>query len=357
MKNRSILFIGRNSGTARHRRLAMMRLGYEVRAIDPYALLPFPRLAIPWLWHTGGLFCEFFIAREIMRNLPDVKFDCVYVECGELLGPSLVRTLKSRFGTVINYSIDDPFGPRDGRRWRLFLRAVPFYDLIVVVRHCNVREAFARGAQDVLRVHMSADELVHSPRQISPSDLSRFSSDVLFVGTWMPERGPFLARLLELGVPLSIYGDRWQKAKEWTSLRSVWRGPGLHDEEDYARAIQCAKVNLGLLSKGNRDLSTTRSMEIPSLGGLLCAERTTEHLRLYDEDKEAAFWAGAEECAQKCAYLLSDDAERKFIADNGRRRCLQNGHLNEKELARIFDRALSGTGSMSDSSANSERRA
>jgi hypothetical protein len=120
---------------------------------------------------------------------------------------------------------------------------------------------------------MSADEVAHAPRHLTPEEQRQWHSSVLFAGTWMPERGPFLARLVQLGVPLSIFGDRWHKAREWEQLHHYWRGPGIYNEEDYARAVQCADVCLGLLSKGNRDLSTTRSFEIPHLGGVLCAER------------------------------------------------------------------------------------
>ncbi|MGA8670416.1 MAG: glycosyltransferase [Terracidiphilus sp.] len=343
MKRPSVLFLGRNSGTAHHRALALRRLGYDVFPIDPYSFLSNNRLVVSWSWHTGALFLEQFITQRVLANIPDKKFDLVYAECGELLGPSLVHALKARFGPVINYSIDDPFGSRDGKRWRLYLQSVPLYDLVVVVRECNAAEALASGAQNVLRVYMTADEFAHSPRSLTEQDRQKWSSDVLFVGTWMPERGPFLARLIELGVPLSIYGLRWQKAREWSSLRSCWRGPGIYDDEDYARAIQCAKVNLGLLSKGNRDLTTTRSMEIPSLGGVLCAERTREHSLLYEEDREAVFWSDAEECAKKCIELLSDESFRRGIARSGRERFFRNEHLNQQVLARIFDRALAST--------------
>ena len=67
-------------------------------------------------------------------------------------------------------------------------------------------------------------------------------------------------------------------------------GPAIYGD-DYLKAIQLAKVSLGLLSKGNRDLHTTRTFEIPYCGGLLCAERTSEHLQLYQEDVEAVYWS------------------------------------------------------------------
>lgn len=295
-----------------------------------------------WTWHTGGLFLEEYVRRQVLARIPPHTFDLVYVDGGELVGPSLVRGLKRRFGTVVNYNIDDPFSKRDGRRWRLYLQCVGLYDLVVVVRDCNVSEALARGARDVLRVYMSADEIAHSPRHITDEDRRKWGTEVLFVGTWMPERGPFLARLIQCGVPLSIYGCRWDKALEWPILRSCWRGPGLYDDEEYAKVLQCAKVNLGLLSKGNRDLSTTRSFEIPSLGGVLCAERTSEHSGLYKEDEEAVFWSDPEECAWKCMKLLKDQSLREKIGTSGRLRCLKNRAMNEPVLTQLLGRVAPG---------------
>jgi len=341
MNRLSILFIGRNSGTSLHRARALRRVGCDVFIIDPFAFLWHNRLVGMWSWHTGGLLLENYVMRSVLRNIPERKFDLVYVDGGDLVGPSLVRELKNRFGTVINYNIDDPYGRRDGQRWKLHLRSVPLYDLIVVVRECNVREAYAAGAQKVFRTYMSADEIAHSPRDIREQECREWATEVAFVGTWMPERGPFLARLVDLGVPLSIYGLRWRKAREWSVLRSCWRGPGLYDDREYAKVIQCAKVSLGLLSRGNRDLSTTRSFEIPSLGGVLCAERTSEHMQLYQENEEAVFWSSPEECAQKCAELLGDEQRRSHLSVAGRRRCLRNGTTNESVLRQVLHKLFS----------------
>ena len=340
MNPTSLLYIGTDSGTSRHRALALKRLGYDICIIDPDVFLPRNRFLSAWTWHTGGLFLENFVRKKVLETIPSKRFDLVYVDGGQLVGPSLILELKDRFGTVINYNVDDPYGRRDGRRWRLYLEAVPFYDLIVVVRDCNISEAFARGARKVLRVHRAADEIAHSPRQISGQDRGQWAAEVAFVGTWMPERGPFMARLIELGVPLSIYGDRWHRAQEWSVLRPCWRGPGLYNDDEYAKAIQCAKVNAGLISKGNRDLSTQRSFEIPYLGGVLCAERTAEHAKLYREDEEAVFWSSPEECAQKCMQLLKDEETRKRIMIKGRARCLQNRTTNQDVLAEILHCAI-----------------
>jgi hypothetical protein len=176
---------------------------------------------------------------------------------------------------------------------------------------------------------------------VTAEDAERWHSDVLFLGTWFPERGPFLVELIELGVPLTIRGANWQKAREWPALKPFFKGGQLQGD-DYALALQCAKVNLGLLSKGNRDLHTTRSLEIPSLGALLCAERTDEHLVMYREGEEALFWASAEECAKVCLDVLGDDERRKRIAAAGLARSIVNGNHNESAMNAIVGRVFAG---------------
>ena len=248
-----------------------------------------------------------------------------------MIGPVTALRLRKHTNLMVTYVNDDPVGPRDKKLFSLYRHSVKYYDLNVVVRWPNVEEVYAHGASKVIRVFMSADEVAHLPLVMTPEENKRWASNVAFIGTWMPERGPFLARLIELGIPLTLYGNRWQKAREWAVLKNVWHGPGLLGDA-YVKAIQAATVCLGLLSKGNRDLHTSRSAEIPYVGSVLCAERTVEHLAMYREDKEAVFWSTPEECAEKCFSLLADESKRKTIALAGRERCLRSGYLNEPNM-------------------------
>ena len=118
-------------------------------------------------------------------------------------------------------------------------------------------------------------------------------------------------------------------------LKKAWRGPGLAGDA-YVKAIQAAKVCLGLLSKGSRDLHTSRSAEIPSIGSVLCAELTEEHVAMYRPDEEAVFWRSVEECAEICFELLADESKLKAIAKAGRKRCLQSCYLNEPTAEKIL---------------------
>jgi spore maturation protein CgeB len=333
----SILYIGHRNGTSLDRANALRRLGHHVEHLELRQLLP----PTPWIdrviWKLGGQFLSPWVLRALPDKLKNHRYDLCYVDSGEMVTPGIIKLIRQHAAKIVNYNIDDPFGKRDVARFAAYRLSVPHYDLCVVVRSENVVEAERLGAKDVMRLYRSSDEVAHARRVVTAQDAERWQSDVLFLGTWFPERGPFLVELIERGVPLTIRGANWQKAREWAILQPFFQG-GQLEGDDYALALQCAKVNLGLLSKGNRDLHTTRSLEIPALGSLLCAERTVEHLAMYREGEEALFWDSADECAKVCLEALRDDERRKRIAAAGLARSIANGNHNENAMSAIIER-------------------
>ncbi len=304
------------------RAVTLRALGHEVFHIDPEQPLVGGRWQSAFHYRTGYWWLRRRTESWLRSRIGDRNFDVVWVNGGPTIDRRTLVWLRGRARYLVNYNNDDPTGRRDWCRWGTFREAVPGYDVLLAMRSVAVGELQALGAQRVKQVYMSYDDTVMRPQEMSSVEAGHWRSKVLFVGTWMPERGPFLAELVRLGVPLTIYGNRWHKAPEWEVLRAVVRGPALSGL-DYVKAIQSADVCLGLLSKGNRDLHTIRSSEIPAVGSLLCAERTVEHTAMYRENIEAVFWADAAECAARCREMLAEPVKRRAIAEAGRRRVLE----------------------------------
>ena len=343
-----IAYVGPARGSCLQRAQALERLGHVVTWIDPYDWIGRSVWMARWLYHAGGFGVGAKINRPIFNAVKRSNPDLIWVDQGQFLDASLIAKFCTLSAPIVNYTIDDPFGGRDGRRFDNYLKAVPFYDLLAVVREENVAEAYARGARNVVRVWRSADEVDHRPRVLTDEDAQKWGSEVCFIGTWFPERGPFMAELVQAGLPLSIWGDRWEKAPEWPMLAPHWRGPGQNDPEIYARIIQCAKISLGLLSKGNRDLHTQRSFEIPAIGGLFCAERTDEHCEFSRKAWRLCSGTTQRSASTNAAGSSGDDELIAAIKRNGHQRYLQSPYNNEAVLKAIlnhdalFDRAKGG---------------
>jgi spore maturation protein CgeB len=319
-----ILYLGdlaENSGSA-SRALALRTLGHEVESVDPEQPLVGGRWQSAFHYRTGYRWLRRKTEVWLRSEIGERTFDVVWVNGGPTIDRRTLGWLRGRARYLVNYNNDDPTGRRDWCRWGTFREAVPGYDVLLTMRSVAVDELRALGAQRVKQVFMSYDESVVCPQEMTAAEIERWKEKVLFVGTWMPERGPFLAALIRQGVPVAIYGNRWLEAPEREVLRAVVRGPAISGK-DYVKAMQSADVCLGLLSKGNRDLHTIRSSEIPAVGSLLCAERTVEHTAMYRENREAVFWADAAECAARCREMLAEPVKRRAIAEAGRRRVLE----------------------------------
>lgn len=318
---------------------AIERRGHEVLHTDPYAEITKNKLVEYWSWHTGALGTSLLAEQTVRRDVGDGHFDVAFVDNGELISPRTVDFLKSRTSGVSLFLRDNPFVPRDGLRWRTLLAALPRYDLFVTRRTSTAEEATSRGVKSVMHTTLFADEILHQPQAPTAEERAKYGAPVSFVGTWFPERGPFIETLVRRGVPLKVIGHRWSRAANYSTFAHVVV-PGYLSPREYSAAVRSSSIAIAMLSKGNADLHTARSLEIPAMGVLFCAERTSEHLAMYKEGAEAVFWSSAEECADICLALLEDPDRIARIAAAGRRRVAASDHWTEPTMERILARTL-----------------
>jgi spore maturation protein CgeB len=335
--NLSILYLGDNSvgSTARHRAAALQRLGHRVEhwGLESFCGLS-SRVAGKLHYLTGHRFRQGAILRSFHKLANNRTWDVVWVDSGWWCGPEVSNCLLNFCEKLALLCCDDPFGGRDSSHWNSLREAIPDFDLCVGFREQTVADFRAAGAQQALRLYFGYDELAHAPES-STVGREDFRSEVAFIGTRMEDRHKFMIRLIERGVPLSIWGNGWRNGPGRKHLQRAWRGSGIEGPQ-YVAAIQQSKVCLGMLSRLNRDQHTTRSAEVPYAGGLLCAQRTPEHLAMYEEDHEAVFWADADECAEKCLELLADDSRRAAIRTAGAAKVRRLNIGNESMVAAVL---------------------
>jgi hypothetical protein len=214
------------------------------------------------------------------------------------------------------------------------------YDLHITTKSCNVQELKQAGAVDVLFTDNGYDPSVFYPRRVSPHDRQRLGSQVGFIGYWEAEWARSILYLATNGISVRVWGPGWTGHHELDHPNIRIEGRLLW-AEDYPLAISATDINLCFLRKVNRDLQTSRSMETPSCGALMLAERTEEHRRLFEEDKEAVFFSSNDELLEKVRYYTVHADERQKIAVAGRQRCHIGGYsYEERFIPLIQDLAL-----------------
>jgi len=323
MGDRRILYVGDlgPGSTAEMRMRALAALGFSVTGVDS-AAGPISARRNPIQYLAIKIRRPMDVAGVNARLTKDgPSAEIVWIDKGVTIRPETLATLRARAPAVfvIGYSPDDMMNRNMSSHF--FRRTLPFYDVFFTTKTYNVAELRDLGCRRVIFVPNAYDPATHRPLA-RPGGGS--GVDVGFIGTYEPDRANLLARLAGAGVPVVIRGNAWEPMKR-QGIPGLTFQPAVI-EDDYAAAIGTTRINLAFLRKSNRDLQTTRSVEIPACGGFMLAERTAEHQDLFAEGVEAAYFEGAEELIAKTRHYLAHEEEWARIADAGLARCLRDDY-------------------------------
>lgn len=225
--------------------------------------------------------------------------------------------------TLVCYNNDNIFAVlRDKSYWRLFKKAIPFYDLHLVFRESDLTHLGPNLTTRTLYSYY----LPWLHRPLPKQTLSDWQSDICFLGHCEPDRRLNELDTLMRRVPgkYRVHGSLWKKH----SKGRAWEKMKTHEVqgEEYVKGINGAKIALAFFSTWNADMYTQRVFEIPACGTLMLAQRTETMLELYEEDKEAVYFSDADELVDKARFYLTHGQERERIAVAGRERCLRSGY-------------------------------
>jgi len=215
-------------------------------------------------------------------------------------------------------------------------RSIPLYDLIFTTKTFGIRDMEEKYlVKNTQFIPHGFDPDIHRPLKIGNDVLPVFGCDVSFIGTWSPKKEKWLTYLADHtpGIDLKIWGDQWGNATA-PSIKKAIQGRSITGDL-YALAIQCSKINLGILSEkvsgaSSGDLITSRTFHIPGASGFMLHERNEESVLYYKEDEEAGFFDGPEELTAKVKYFLGNAVQREKIRIAGHKRALTNHSLDAR---------------------------
>lgn len=337
----NILYVGPTlAGSTSLQRLEAMRsLGQEVVELRSTDLT---RLSRPWqrIGLKLGLAADLDGTNAtLLERVRREHWDLLWFDKPITIRPATlaqVRAERPRL-PLAAYSPDDMFIRPN--RTRRFLGCLPYLSVFFTTKTHNVGPLQRLGVPRVVLVGNAYDEETHKPWPRTAADRLALGGAVGFIGDFEEARRRSIETLALAGLRVRIWGPNWLTLWPRPPAGVVIEGRGLIGD-DYARAICNFDINLAFLRKAARDEVTTRSLEIPACGGFMLAERTAAHRGLFDEGREAVFFASDEELLNQCRYFQDHTEEALRIGARGRKRCLRDGYGNRARLQQMLDLAM-----------------
>jgi hypothetical protein len=276
----------------------------------------------------------------LVREAKALQPHLLFVFKGFMVTPEALRATREQGAVAINVWPDVSFtvhGPH-------VPRALPLYDWVFTTKTFGLRDMErALSIRSASFLPHAFDPECHRPMALDDRDRARYAADVSFIGTWSPKKQELLAsvRARLPAARLRVWGAQWERAADLL-------GPALALQPvfgaEYAKAISAARINLGILSEvregaSSGDLITSRTFNIPGIGGFMMHERTDEARQYFDEGKECAMFEDADELVAKTAYYLQHEDERHRVSEAGHRRCLASGYSYDDRAATVIAKA------------------
>jgi hypothetical protein len=338
------LYIGQVSteGTCLHRLRAFREVVCEVDTVSTsipmqklrnrYVRVLVRKLAqglIRWSYNAA-------IKRKVTQN----AYDLIWIDKGLGVSNSVLRCMRAQQpdAKIISYSPDDMMNPNN--QTQAYLDSLSIYDYHITTKSYNVDELRALGAKAVIYIGNAYAPEVHRPMELSVEEQQALGADVGFIGDYELERVASMDALAAEGIdivmccpslPYGVSAPKHLKIRE-----------GYLAADAYAKQICAFKINLCFLRRVNRDLQTTRTIEIPACAGFMLAERTDEQLALFAENEEAAFFDSESELLDQIRKFRDAPAERQRIAASGYQRCLRSGYSNRSRIEMVLHQVFTG---------------
>jgi spore maturation protein CgeB len=338
MDSPRILYVGPlwNGGTCLQRMNALKDLGCRVLPFDTTPYLQAGsriRRSLSHRFAWGPSIGQ--LNRDLDGSSAGTRCDWVWIDKGTWIYPQTVANLRRATRALMVHYTPDPailF-----HRTRHFLRSIPVYDVLITSKGWEIEHYRKHRAKSVLLLPQGYDRSLFFSHEIPAHERHVLRSKVCFIGhceTHYYRRLKAAASVVK-DSGLAVWGAWGRSILLHPWLRRVVRGNGIWDVQ-YAKALCCAEIALGLLSKWVPETSTTRTFEIPACGTFLLAERTEEHRAFFEEGKEAEFFDSDDEMNDKMEFYLAHSTERERIAAAGRQRCLTSGYSYHDRMRQVL---------------------
>ncbi|MCD4650288.1 MAG: glycosyltransferase [Candidatus Cloacimonetes bacterium] len=251
----------------------------------------------------------------------------------------LLKTIRERTSATTAFWFVEDF-----RRFTYWQEYAAYFDCFFgIQRDGFFRELEAIGLRNFSYLPMAADESQHRELRLAKEERDHFGADVAFMGAAYPNRLRLFAELTNYN--LKLWGIGWEQNP--LLQKHVQNNGQRVSIIETVKIYSSTKININLHSamgdsilEEDGDFVNPRTFEIMACGGFQLVDKRKYLPELFVEGEEIVTFSGLEDLKEKIDYYLTHEDERMRIANNGRRKVLNN-HTYTHRIEEML-RALQG---------------
>ena len=291
---------------------AIRALGHELIIYDDrHHVIPGRiRHRIPWAHRLDLVVINHRLLRLAREEHPRV----VIVSGGERILKETVRALQQSGTTAVLWTIDAPSGG-----WEVS-RSAPVYDHVFCQGSEAVELLERSGLARARWLPVGCDPASHHPVEVTDEEVRLFGGDVVFVGSWYPERAALFERLC--AYDLAVWGPGWEMLPKDSAVRRHLRGAHT-TPADWRKIYSASGIVLATHyhdPTGSYPVyqASPRVFEALACGAFVLCDRQRDVLALFRDGEHLVCFSDGDDLVEKVRYYLAHEEERQAIARQGR---------------------------------------
>lgn len=260
-------------------------------------------------------------SRYINRNLISLALSCrpdvAIVSGGHRISAESVKTLgKNGIDTVL-WTIDPP------QNFQPIIQSAPTYNYIVCQGSEAIELLHKAGIKGARLLPAGCDPDYHHPVDMTLEEKEQYGQDVVFVGSYYPNRLEILDNIS--GFNLGIWGPGWDRIPAESPLRIKIKG-GQVTPDVWTKIYGSSKiVVIAHYQDGKIPCyqASPKVFEALACGTFVLVDRQRDVLSLFKEGEHLVVFNDKDDLKNKISYYLENPAKRDRIARSGREKTLQ----------------------------------
>jgi len=326
-----ILFVSHHNphfvNTAVYREKALEEMGHELISFEDrdYIIPGRIRKRIPFFqeWDIGR------INKGLMNLARKRKPDLCMIVGGQTVLPDTLSEIKRMGIPLVLWTSDVP------RRFDNIIKGAPFYDYIFCAGTEAIEILKDKGLEKVFWLPFACDPDHHHPVKLTDSERQEYAKDIVFVGSFYPNRARVLESVSDLHI--AVRGPYWRRLDRDSSLK----GKAVDAWVNYKEWVKIYSASRIVLVLHYNDGKTPSYQACPKLyEALACksfvlVDNQRDARTLFEDGKHVVFFDDEKDLREKITYYLKHPEERESIASGGYNEVLKK-HTYKHRMEEMF---------------------
>jgi spore maturation protein CgeB len=311
-----------------YREKALKDLGHQLIAFDESAYI-FPgrvRQALPIIqkWDLEKLNKR--LIDLVKREKPDL---CIVVG-GHTILPSFVSKIKGMKVPIALWTTDVPV------HFENILACAPFYTHLFCAGSEAMDIFHEKGFENTTWLPFGCDADFHKPVTLDSKEHKEYARDVVFVGSYYPNRAIILEAIADLNV--GVWGPYWEKLQASSPLKNKAINIKMNYDE-WVKIFSACKINLVIHYNDGKvpcHQASPKIFEALACGCFVLTDRQRDVENLFKDKEHLVFFDNEQDLQKKIQYYLEQADERNRIALKGQASAI-NEHTYKHRMKRLIE--------------------